>query len=495
MRSLLAVAVLVGVAVGCPASEPVPAPLHTPQPWEWTDTRLAPEHPFFDDHPGLVDLSTWSTAVSGPTDERPDHQERGPFALGNGRVAGFVGLADPVHRLHAAIGPVVEQRGGFFGDMGLEVLLDGQPLEWEAEWVARPRGAAVVITRADGPEGSLYTIDLAPRPAGEDPPPVFLRFALVTLADGVAGPVSIGLDHVRSLSQEDGILAEVVGEDERFLAPRATAGEFAQSLDGGWSVPLGTLEAGGSTWTAVALGTGFTRADAGAAAELAVSSDPEQWLDDTLAWWREWRAGALEVELDDPRLVDLYDALLVGIRAQQTDAGAVIPVSRYTRTWLRDTIGPVRSFLRAGLAEDATRAVDYLYACHSARGDIANSCTSALLPGEQPPPPDWAALGPFSGRQAAEGPSYLALMYRELLDWTGDSERAAARWPYLRRALLAQQVEEDGRQPFSGDETFRLALQIAHGYDLSLLFEEETWSANSAWLLAAGRRRDGTARG
>ena len=63
--------------------------------------------------------------------------------------------------------------------------------------------------------------------------------------------------------------------------------------------------------------------------------------------------------------------------------------------------------------------------------------------------------------------------------------------PLLRRALLDQDFSADHRLPFSGDETFRIALDAAFGLTLGHAHEEASWSANSLvlWLGAANALR------
>ena len=250
-------------------------------------------------------------------------------------------------------------------------------------------------------------------------------------------------------------------------------------------IPLGSLAAGASVEATLVLGTAHAVADLGdVEARMAVSS-PGDWLDETLSWWAAFSARGLQLELPDPRIADLYDGMRVGIRVQQSAAGATCPMSQYTLVWLRDSIGPLRFFLRAGLHEEALASLDYLYLCARHRGDYSNACDSGLSPDDVDEEPDWDDQGPFSGRLAAEGPSYVPLMYAKYGEWTGDHQLAADRWAYLRRGLTGQQMDEQGLQPFSGDETFRTAMSAAFGYDLAYMFEEHAWSANSAFLMAA----------
>ena len=473
-----------------PAPEPPPElpELHAPDPWPGEDLRPALEHPFFDEHAALRDLSLYSTRVEGPIEARPDHQHRGSFGIGNGRVFALSGMVDPLNTLHSLVGPVYERDEHFFGDTALRLEVDGVEQPFEREWIARVRGAGVLITRADAASHTLYTVDFAARPsdAGDlDVPPAIARILLVSARDGAGGDVSLRIDPRRSPSVVDGLLVETVDAATRALGYLPWGGAELVEDESGWRIPIGSMSEGEHATAALVLATGFTTAELASIAAQMDATDAPRWLDDTLAWWRAYGARGLQLDVADPRVVDLYDGMRVGIKVQQSAAGAICPMSQYTLVWLRDNIGPMRFLLRAGLHEEARAALDYTFLCATVRGDYSNACTSALGPEDLVDEPDWDSLSPFSGRQAAEGPSYVPLMYREYARWTGSLELPEERWAYLRRGLTGQQMDEDGLQPFSGDETFRVMMGAALGYDLGTVWEEEAWSTNSSFLMAA----------
>jgi hypothetical protein len=108
-----------------------------------------------------------------------------------------------------------------------------------------------------------------------------------------------------------------------------------------------------------------------------------------------------------------------------------------------------------------------------------------LTPADVTNDPDWDALPPLSGRVGAEGPGYVPLAYRDIAHYTGDPGMIGERWPYLRRAVAAQTIEDDGTQTFTGDETFRAAMSSAAGLPLEYAWHDLAWSANSAFLMAS----------
>ncbi len=479
MRALLPL-----LLAGCLAPEDTAAPEPSASLWPGEDHRPALEHPFFDEHPALAELSLYASTVQGPVDERPDQAHRGAFAVGNGKAFGLMGLADPLNTLHGMVGPVYEKGDRFFGDLAFLLEVDGALPDTEQEWLARARGTAVNVTRADAGELSLYTVDFAPRPAGvddQDVPPVIVRTLLVHNRGASEHSVAVRLAPYREPEALEGWLAESDGSGH-WLAWLPWEGGLDEDA---LRIELGTLAGGASASATVALGFGYGAEDIEALEEQLADTTPAAWLDETLAWWADFGARGVRLSLEDPRVEDLYDAQRVGVRVQQSAAGAVSPMSRYTGVWLRDTIGPVRFLLRAGLHDEAAAALDYLYLCHAVRGDFGNACSSGLSPEDLVEEPDWEAMGPFEGRTAAEGPSYVPLAYLQQLRFDPERSRMLERWSYLRRALLAQEITEEGLQPFSGDETFRIAMAAALGHDLEEAYEETAWSANSAFLMLA----------
>lgn len=479
-------AVLTGaLLVACPGPQDTAGPSGA-ELWPGEDHRPALEHPFFAQHPGLTDLSLYASMVEGPVDDRPDQSHRGAFAVGNGRAFGLLGLADPMNTLHGMVGPVYERGDRFFGDLATPLAVDGELVATDREWVSRVRGSAVTVTRADAGDLSLYTVDFAPRPDGVDElevPAAIVRILLVQNHGDQARELAVGLEPYHEPEEQSGLWVESDGSGQ-LLAWLPWEGSIEQDASG-WRIPLGTVAAGGDAQAAVAFGFGNTTDDLQALADQQNTTTPEAWLEETLDWWADFSAQGVQVAVDDPRIEDLYDAQRVGTRVQQSAAGAICPMSRYTGVWLRDTIGPVRFLLRAGLHEQATAALDYLFLCAVVDGDYSNHCSSGLEPDDMEDEPDWDALEPFSGRKAAEGPSYVPLAYQHYAAFTGDWDRIQERWAYLRRGLLAQEITDEGLQPFSGDETYRIAMAAALGHSLDELYEETAWSANSSFLMAA----------
>lgn len=485
-RPLCWTSVVLLLALGCSPDSPAPPAPQVPCAlWPGEDLRPTLDHPLFREVGGLDDLSLHSGFVEGELDARPDAAHRGAFAVGNGRTFALLGLTDPLNTIHSLVGPRYEKDSSFFGDVSTVLELDGEVLTFEREWIARVRGTAVLVTRADAPGVSLYTVDFGPRlGAGDDPPALVRLLAAIRTGDGGSGSLSVRIQSHRTPVEQQGVPVEELDDGERLMGYLGWGAPLATD-DGGLSIPLGELGPGESVEAAMVLATGASVDEILETKERLTQAEPRDWLGNTLEDWRAFTDRGVQLRLPDPRIEDLYDGMRTGIRVQQSDAGGVSPMSRYTGVWLRDTIGPVRFYSRAGLHDEARAALDYLFLCASVEGDYSNQCESGLAPQDVVEEPDWDALGDWSGRLAAEGPTYVPLMYRHYTAATGDWAVVEERWAYLRRALLAQQIDEEGRQTFSGDETYRVAMAAALGYDLTILFEEQCWSANSSMLMAA----------
>ncbi len=358
-----------------PTAEGIPSSL-----WSGGDRRPALDHPLFEEVAGLDDLSLYAFDVAGPLDQRPDAAHRGAFAIGNGHAFSLMGMTDPLNTFHSLVGPRYEKDSAFFGDVATTLERDGVPLEFEAEWIARVRGADILVTRADAPGVTLYTVDYSPRlGAATDDPPVLVRILAATRTGDQGGELVVRVDSHRTPEEVGGIPIESLDDGERNMG-YVSWGTHLVTDDGGLSLPLGSLEPGGSVETAMVLAFGESADAIKETADRVAEATHRGWLEATLEDWQAFSARGVQLDLPDPRIEDLIDGMRTGVRVQQSAAGGVSPMSRYTGVWLRDTIGPVRFFDRAGLHDEARAALDYLHLCASVEGDYSNQCSSGLTP-------------------------------------------------------------------------------------------------------------------
>jgi len=447
-------------------------------------------------------MSLFATRVEGPPDRRPGLGHRGAFGTGNGLLFAQVGVADPLNTLHSLVGPTYERRPNFFGDFTVWVAgpEDESPVPFEEEWAGRSLSAPVVVTRATRDGITLVTVDLgAPQGLADIPPTCWVRGLLVQASEDRDGwslvveatnpQVPLPGGRTRETGPvSDGRVRDLVS---------GLMGPGIPEVDGTRTrLPLGPLSAGTSIWRLWV---------ACASERLAGDRAPEDWPmrlsgrpEDLLAValqqaeedYQDWNRRTVMMDLPDPLVADFLEGMKMTLKVQTAATGASCPMSEYTRTWTRDNMGPVLALLAYGAFEDVAAILDYLEAAIRWSGDLRNSYDADLDPAGAPPAPDWASLGTLDGRVAAETPSYLVRMHTLHARWSGDPSRVASRVPLIRRCMMDQAFGPDDLLPFTGDETFRAAMNTALGVpDLDYPHHDRSWSLNST-LLWLGAARD-----
>jgi hypothetical protein len=429
----------------------------------------------------LADL-TWLADVShyGYRGGSTGRADAGSFGVGNGQVFGLFGLDTPRNTLTNAIGPDYQRNDGFFGDADLRLVRDGTPLSFEEEAVQRPRGAPVVRTWGAAGDLSLTTTDTAPPGASW-----ILRHVTVRNE----GPSVETLEVQISLARAPG---ESVVEDARGLRQDRGAKHMLVHCPGQeLSVGQSTLRialpelAGGEEASVVCLHQ-FSDAGSFETPEIDMVAALEAARASTTALLER----AVVLEIPDRKVADLVEGMLVTHQVQTSSLGVVSPMHRYTKGWLRDTEGPARLFLRAGLHEEVRTALDATYEVAVVQHAITNSfpLDIDLSAFEEPADPEgfWSHAEFMPGRNPVEAPSYPVWLHTTYARRTGDDVILdPARMAFL-EACLSRQEDEDGLMAFSGDETFRFALAYATGGGMP---ESLGWSSNSAfWFVAAAER-------
>jgi hypothetical protein len=387
----------------------------------------------------LGDPSAWQWA------DAESRTEAGSLGVGNGLVFALVGLDGP-NTLSNAIGPGYDADAGFYSDTALSLAQDGVALVATGSQVERPRESAVARARVSYGDVTLSTTDVAPPGVA-----AIVRHVTVRSAGTVDGLVLVGAD----------------GDESR------GSRTLRASCDTREVPPLSAGEAWSTTCRYAFSADGTFVEDTDAVEALAASREVTDALLD--------RAAVLDVP--DAAVADLYEGMLITALVQTAPSGIVSPMSRYTRGWLRDTEGPARLFVRAGLFEEVDTMLEGTLQAQLAAGAISNSFALAFDEPEWPDDPDafWADASFMDGREPVEAPSYPVLLQAQLDAYSGgvpDAQRLA----WLRACLLQQELGEEGLFPFSGDETFRYPLATALGAGMP---EDVGWSVNSAILYDA----------
>ena len=174
-------------------------------------------------------------------------------------------------------------------------------------------------------------------------------------------------------------------------------------------------------------------------------------IDDTYQYWHEWAGRTVSVECSQPEVGALLAIEKYLCAVQQAHQGGFSPMDGYSYTWVRDSNGPIRYLTACGDFEATRRHLEYHFGGCAQQGEIGNNLPLNLNLSEPPTEPDWASV-PV---EPAEVPSFVILQHYWYYRQSGDLELIRRHWPYLRRCLLGQAVDEAGRLPFHGDETYR----------------------------------------
>ncbi|MBW2525110.1 MAG: hypothetical protein JRI23_13085, partial [Deltaproteobacteria bacterium] len=488
LRGSLLVGACAGVITcgcGSPEAEIDPLPLPTPVAWP-EPVPFVPAGSFVAAHPEAFErISGWATHVEGPVEERPDVGHRGALGVGNGWVFAMFGVGDPLNSMHSMVGPTYDRTDRFFGDyaVGLGPAGTSEPPAFDEEWAARSLSAPVVMTR--GRLGSLVldTVDFAPTTTDALERSCLLRVLTVRNTGATAS------------EPQDVVVMPANANDVTALPSGALREEVeGRALQSGFVGFDGDNEGEVLRWSLDPLAAG---AEAQAVLQhcalpsdtstVMPSPDVHALLDATATAYRGWERELVQVELPDRMMADFIDGMKLTMKTQTTATGASCPMSNYTRTWARDNIGPTLAWLALGAHDDVRAMMDYLYGAVLVGGDLQNSYDADLDLSDLPPAPDWDAMPPLGGRVAAETPSYMVWMYGALYAHAGASSRAEQRWGFLRRCLFAQDFGPDLLLPFTGDETYRGAMNITFGLGIEYGHADKSYSANSSllWLGAA----------
>ena len=460
--------------------------------WEGYDPPpQLPAGGWLDSHPLLGDFSSFVYHHAG-ADPVPDASHLGDFAVGNGRTFWEIGLALPVTTLHNGCGPTYARRDHFYSDVVLRLGdANGAPVDLADEWIASVRMAPVVVTKtaAAGDPRVMTTFDFTPRAAdGEAIRAVHAalwRHVQVANPGTAATPAST-LVVTTALSQttDAGAMVEKSKDGIRilyFAQPGATIRDDKTLV-----LPLPALDAGGTWEGDLVLATAAPDAIPGDVRAAIATEDGGKLLDATAKVYQDWETSTTQFFTPDPVVNDFFPNLRRMLWTQVSAQGAATPLSRYTMAWTRDLSGFVRGFLALGAPDLAARVIDYYSAVAAQHGSLIDAYEADVnVDLVNPPAVDWESLPTLALKAQAEGPSHLPLVYGWLAAATGDTARAVKRIGYLRHALYAQVMTDDFLQPFSGDETYRAAMNVVFGLALEYPHNTDSWSLSSGLLLAA----------
>ena len=460
---------------------------------------------YFLDRPGLTDWSLWASVYDHGAPVK--HRKLGGFGAGNGHTFSMLATSVPFTTMHNLTGPHYQKHWKFFSDKTFTLKADGVPVAWDLEQCFRIRGTAVFVTRLASAALSLWLVDFAPRGEGivggegidggegivggegidgTAASQTFVRMLVVyNRGCAVARGLSLSVETTVGEASE-GLITEIIGDDLRILAAGFAGSTGPVEADGRRLVlDIGTIAPGEQAAAEFLFAFARCGEDPKAIFDAAAGLDPDEMLEATLAWWKDFTGDGAAVVTSDDRFNDLIEGLSVTIAAQQAATGGTAQMSEYSGTWLRDIMGPARFYPLVGRNGDYRRMLDYYWLAALDKGNIANSMDIDIELESLPPEPDWESLPTFSGRESAESPSYLVLHYKAWLDATSDWTPVEERYGMLRHALIHQDIRDNCLLPFSDDETFRIAMAASFGHSLFNEYQKTHLSANSSFLFVA----------
>lgn len=441
---------------------------------------------WFDEHPWIAEeFSRWSFEVEGG-DSPPHFRYLPDHAVSNGHVFTLLGTTYPLNTLHSTNGPYYHKGERFFSDTWLELAASssGAPLKWKREGSGKLTTMPLAITWAVSSKATLLTVDYAPLTGDIDEPG---RRALIRLAI-VFNPGSKPADgmelRLRTASAQQVAGATLVEQVEGRSRTITVPGQDGLTVvDNHLRLVLGEIPPGGNLVVPIVMVLDDEKELLEDTLNTISQTGVDALLDETRASWQEKLAEATRLVTPDPRVNDYLASQLLVVLSQQAYNGSSHPMCEYTRTWLRDNVGPVRLLSRVGLYDEVRAQLDYLHLAALAEGAISNSYFGNFQPADAGPEPDWQAMPTMTGRSRAESPSYLPLMFAWYREASGEEDFVDEYFDWLRFALDGQSFDGD-LLPFSTDETFRTAMAAAHGLAIEEQFEEGFYSANSSFLWA-----------
>jgi len=453
------------------------------------------------DYTWITDVADgWRTTIDLEASELPSYADLAAYPLGNGEIFAINGLMVPLGTLSNTVGPGYQKSGGFYGAIIPAVRVAGADENLPQQMVEWVRQAGVVHTvRRNGRMG-LHIYDwVAPRHnywhrlliaqnLGQEPlQNVELILAINNPVEAAAGGrlICTRAGSRLTLSVLGRAFAKAKGYEVNL--PEGIEGlQLLTGVDGLAHLvcPIGTIDKGQSAgklfYLVLEKNDQETRPEQSASA---IADPGLESLVEAYEYNSAWHKQGLVIGTPDRRLNDFIEIQKHIIKVQQAATGGFAPMDKYTYTWIRDSVGPVRFCLQAGYYDEVKKYLRYQYMGNAKAGEIRLNLPLDLGEPRDLEDPDWSRY-PV---ERAEVPSYIVLQHYWYYLHTADAELIDRHWNYLKRCIFGQQISERGTLPFHGDETYRFPGYEAfrQGRDVHDYVQLECQSADSAFEFVA----------
>ncbi len=417
--------------------------------------------------------------------EPPTYSDLGAYPMGNGRVFAVTGLSVPLGTIGDTLGPTYQKVSGLMGSVMPAVLIDGRPELARRQSMAWIAPGGLVHTRWDGERVRVDIVQTVP-------PEIDAVVSLIIVSNNTEqalGNVALALQsslpadraiggdllQVRGDTRVRmgfaGARTRVVGQSAVPALPEGLSeqimplGPTTTQLGDQRAVicPLGRIEPGESVGKLARV----SFADDQVTEEQIIAAIEQEGLGVLTAgreWWREWAEGVVQVEGAGEEIDEFLAISAYLCRVQQAEAGGFSPMHRYTYRWIRDANGPDLYLLDAGAHEAVARDLHYHFAVCARQQAIGNNMPLNVNLPDEVAAIHWDEVE----SPKAEIASFVILQNAWYWRHTGETAQLEERWGYLRRALAGQEIDDQGRLPFHGDETYRFPGYQLHSADPEL---------------------------
>lgn len=455
----------------------------------------------------MKDVSLWSHALDQKPTEPTHVRFFSDLAVGNGTIFSLVGYPGPFNRFHSMVGPGYERGPMYFSDTWLEVRkAGGTAWKWQKEWIGRVNGTPIVWTQAESSIVGLATVDAAVMVDNNKDPlsRAIVRVAIVAnRSSSKLSGLELAVKFAREQVPFQGSSSEDRDGDRRtvLLAPGTPISLMSKTGDplpdvqagdptassAGLVVPLPDIEPGAEAVVPLAYVVDAGDAEFEATAAALEGKGIDALFEQTRDGWAKRLEPATKVVSPDPMVDQYLEQTLLVLLTQQSAGGAICPMSEYTHFWPRDTAGPVRFLVSMGMFEEARKLLDYFWYGSVVGSGVKNAYSSDLDPSQDlPQEPDWDSLPALEGKAGAETPSHVSLLHYWYWVASGNLDFMPARLEFMKYATWKQAFSGD-LLPFSGDETYRTAMAVAHDMPLLEQYVPGYFSPYSTflWVVAA----------
>lgn len=454
------------------------------------------------EYPWLKDVAAnWRTTVDLSASELPGYDDLGAYPLGNGRVFGINGLLPPLGAVRNLTGPGYQKQAGFYGAVVPAVSVRGELRALPRQSVEWVRKAGVVHTVQQDEAMALHIYDWV-APAAD----IWCRLVIAEntgredLADVklvmASNSPSSGTGDGRLVSERGnsrmtlGVIGAAKAETDGLHLPLPETVYGYQQVSGPAGIahltcPVGKIapaQSAGKLFYLV-----FEDVKTPTQAEQTAAGLAEQGLAALAEAYesnRAWHEQGLCLGTMSERVNDFIEIQKHIVRCQQHENGGFSPMDKYTFTWVRDSVGPVRFFTQMGYPQEVAGYLRYTYAGNAHAREIRLN-----LPLDIPGPFEAIEDANWSEYpvERAEVPSYIVLHHWWYYLQTADLGLLEDHYEYLKRCIFGQQLSERGTLPFHGDETYRFPGYCAYrqGFDVHDYVQLETQSADSAFEFVA----------